>query len=96
MGIRFEVKANFDWCKIFDGEMRSPMQCQLALFNSYSLIYIDMTAKQAEADNLNIFKLLNHAFHLDLPEKEAPLLIQDAGFFYFLQSCQSTRNRETM
>ncbi|ERT12232.1 fibronectin type III domain-containing protein [Photorhabdus temperata] len=83
MGIRFEVKANFDWCKIFDGEMRSPMQCQLALFNSYSLIYIDMTAKQAEADNLNIFKLLNHAFHLDLPEKEAPLLIQDAGFFTF-------------
>ncbi|ETS29347.1 hypothetical protein BB987_15725 [Photorhabdus temperata] len=83
MGIRFEIEAHFDWCKIFDGEMRSPMQCQLALFNSYSLIYIDMTAKQAGADNLNIFKLLNHAFHLDLPEQEAPLLIQDAGFFTF-------------
>ncbi|WP_391528884.1 hypothetical protein [Photorhabdus akhurstii] len=83
MGTRFEIDAHFDWCKIFDGEMRSPMQCQLALFNSYSLIYIDMTAKQAGADNLNIFKLLNHAFHLDLPEKEAPLLIQDAGFFTF-------------
>ncbi|MQL48350.1 hypothetical protein GEA64_10470 [Photorhabdus khanii] len=83
MGIRFEIEAHFDWCKIFDGEMRSPMQCQLALFNSYSLIYINMTAKQAGADNLNIFKLLNHAFHLDLPEQEAPLLIQDAGFFTF-------------
>ncbi|TDB54022.1 hypothetical protein [Photorhabdus luminescens] len=83
MGTRFEIEAHLDWCKIFDGEMRSPMQCQLALFNSYSLIYIDMTAKQAGADNLNIFKLLNHAFHLNLPEKEAPLLIQDAGFFTF-------------
>ncbi|QXF33020.1 hypothetical protein CE143_07605 [Photorhabdus luminescens] len=85
MGTRFEIDAHFYGrkCKIFDGEMLSPIQCRLALFNSYSLIYIDMTAKQAGADNLNIFELLNHAFHLGLPEKEAPLLIQDAGFFTF-------------